>query len=124
MLILILNYVLDHATSILAMLAGIGSFYKAMRVDSKVTKIHVEINSRMTQFLEARESLQDSRVETSRLEGKEAGRDQEMLRRAEALATVVAAKPGNQVPMPVEIVNPEPVAVVVADPTSTVKPRS
>lgn len=117
------QYALDNSSQIgalsaavVAALGAIGALIASLRNGAKITQIRVEIDGRLSELLRVSASLQDSRVEISRLEGTVAGRDQEMLRRAEAVATIVAAKPNNQVPQPVEIVNPEPVAVIVKEP--------
>lgn len=93
------NYALDHAAAFAsfgALAASMGALYASLRNGEKINTVAVHIDGRMEQLLatSARASL---------AEGKETGRVEEMAR--------VAAAPAE--PQPVEIVNSDPVAVVV-----------
>jgi len=78
------SYIVDHAAAIGALVTSLGAFIASIRNGAKISAVRIEIDGRITQLLATTEKLQDSRVEASRLEGKEQGRDQEMVRSAAA----------------------------------------
>lgn len=83
-----LEYAYLHAVAFAAfgsLIASMGAFYASIRNGGKINTVQVRIDGRMEELLSITK-------EAAKAEGKEAGRDQEMLRRAEAVAVVKATE--------------------------------